>query len=185
MTASSTVATSVRPPLSSIFIAPAGANGVLAEELYQGDFIDRGENVIIFSGVGRGKAFFANAIGRASGKKTYRMMSDVADLTYLDIKQPIRFCDVVRSGDLGNAPQAVQGLRPELVDCELLILDGLPDPDKLPSFSEQLSKLLKVRADAGRSTIVLVTGPEDRELLGRRFPVTLEGRKWHVLDFGS
>lgn len=174
-------ASTTRPALADVFITPTGPNGDLMEQLYGGDFLANGENVIIFGPPGCAKGFFARLIARANSKTNVTMMADMSDLHGLDIKEPIVFV-----GGAFNKPSTLHGLRPELVDCDVLILDGLADPERnTPSYCEQLSKLFKVRADAKRSTIVLVTADTaDRNLLGQRFPVTLEGPTWHVLEMG-
>lgn len=150
-----------------------------AEELYNGKFLALGENLIIFGPPVCGKGFFARLIASSNGKSHFTIICDRPGLAGDDLRNPI----LLSKDGIIIAPASEFPAR--LVECEVLILDGLANPVLAQSFCEQLSRLFKARAETGLSTIVLATVIDntERNLLAERFPVTREGRKWHVLDF--
>jgi|AGTN01.3.fsa_nt_gi IstB-like ATP binding protein. len=171
--------TATRRPLSEQFICPESSKA-LAEQLYAGDFLARGENVIIASPPGCAKGYFATLIARANGKASFRI-TVYRDLLGADLEERIVLVD----GEL-TKPTTKHGLRPDLVDCDVLIVDGVPEPAIQPSLCEQFEKLLRERALAGRSTIVLITVfcGVDKNVFAQRFPTAHADATWHVLELG-
>lgn len=149
----------------------------------QGHFVDAGENAIVFGGPGSGKfnlckqTVAANIAAR--GKTSF--LAVVADWPW----QEMWNYPAIKAGPDGTLVEtpacAIPGIDPRMIDCDLLVLDGLPKQSR--EFHKKCEELLALRTKLGRSTIVLVDDWRvNPNILAEHYPDTdLSARPWHVL----
>lgn len=138
---------------------------------FNGEFIDKGENALVFGGSVSGKFNMCKRIIAPNvmdrGKTAF--FAVCAHLLYTQLWE-----------HRGPEPTAIPGVNPRMIDCDMLVIDGLPEDDS--PHHQKCTELLALRAKQGRSTIILVNSWDAQPtLLDERYPGKLEPRVWHLV----
>jgi len=123
------------------------------EELSSGDFIDRGESLILVGYYGTGKTMIAHcaeANAKARGKTSENLWSPSSRMDAAEELLDHRF----RMGSFLSDDGRIQ-YRPELLDADVLIVDEVER--WLESNPVPLLGLLGVRAEKGKSNVLVFT----------------------------
>lgn len=149
---------------------------------FQGHFVDKGENVLLFGGPASGKYNMCRrtVASNLAERCKSAFFAVCADQPYRDIwAYPGHV--VGQDGALVEQVSPIPGVDPRMIDCDMLVLDGLPLENT--DAHNMCGELLALRTRLGRSTVVLVTSWQvDAGILDKRYAGKLEPRTWHVLN---
>lgn len=128
-------------------------NRELTLSLFEEDFLEMGENAIIFGGPGTGKTHLLWALGRTTALrgKTVRLLNFDTMGPQSDADRLLEPLDMSSIGLQCSMPEAQ--LRADLLHCDLLLLNEFPRTGGRSSF--WLVKLLESRFQNKRSTVIV------------------------------